>query len=50
MVGAAKDQDLHQLVEDEAIGAARAVAPQWMGVLVGRQESRELVPNGLDDG
>ena len=48
--GAAEDQHLPQLVEDDAIGNARAMAAERMGCLAGGQQGGDLVPDGLDDG
>jgi hypothetical protein len=41
-VAAAKHQDLDELVEDDPVGDARAVAAQRMGVLAGGQQGGEL--------
>jgi hypothetical protein len=48
-VAAAKDQDLEELVEDDAVGDAGAVAAQRMGVLPGGRQRGDLVPEGFQD-
>jgi hypothetical protein len=48
-VAAAEDQDLDELVEDDAVGDAGSVAAQGVGVVVWGQQGGELVPQGLDD-
>ncbi len=50
LVGAAKDEDLDECVEDEPVGDAGAVAAQRVGHGGRGQELRDLIPNGLDDG
>jgi len=49
VVGAAEDEHLHQLLEDDPLGDARAVASQRMvGAALG-QQIFELLPDGLDE-
>ncbi len=50
LIGTAEHEHLHQFVEDEAIGDARAVTPEGMGVCLLREQHGELVPDRLDDG
>jgi hypothetical protein len=45
-VAAANDQDLDELVEDDAVGDAGAVAAERVVDLAGWQEHGELVPEG----
>ena len=47
-VGAAEDQNLHQLFEDDPLGDARAVASERMvGAVLGQQGFEPLPENGL---
>jgi hypothetical protein len=46
-VAAAEDQDLEELVEDDPVGDARAVAAQRVMHLPGGQQGGELVPEGF---
>jgi hypothetical protein len=48
-VAAAKDQDLDELVEDDAVGNAVAVAAEGVMDLAGGQQRDELVPQGFLD-
>ena len=48
-VAAAKDQHLDEPVEHDAVGDARAVAAQRVGVVVWGQQGGELVPQGVED-
>jgi hypothetical protein len=48
-VAAAKHQDLDELVEDDAVREALAVAAKGMVDLAGRQQRGELVPEGFQD-
>ena len=49
-VRTAEDEHLDELVEDDAISHARAVAAERMGVGRGREQGGKLVPDGFDDG
>jgi hypothetical protein len=48
-VAAAKDEDLDELVEDDAVGDALAVAAKGMVDLAGGQQCGDLVPEGFQD-
>jgi hypothetical protein len=48
-VAAAEDQDLDELVEDDAVGDALAVAAKGMVDLASGQRRGHLVPEGLQD-
>jgi hypothetical protein len=48
-VAAAKDQDLDEPVEDDAVGYAGAVAAQRVGVVAVREQGGDLVPQGFQD-
>jgi hypothetical protein len=48
-VAAAEDEDLDELVEDDAVGDALAVAAKGMVDLVGGQQRGDLVPEGFQD-
>jgi hypothetical protein len=48
-VAAAKHQDLDELVKDDPVGDAGAVAAQRMGVLAGGQQRSNLDPQGFQD-
>ncbi len=50
LIGTAEHEHLHQFVEDEAIGDARTVTPEGMGICLLREQHGELVPDRLDDG
>jgi hypothetical protein len=49
-VAAAEHQGLDELVEDDPVGDARAVAAEWVGVLAGGQQRSDLDPQGFQDG
>jgi hypothetical protein len=50
VVGAAEDQDLQQLLEDDSLRDARAGASERMvGVVLGEQVFEPLSENGLDE-
>lgn len=50
MIGTAKDENLDEFVEDDAVGDAWAMAPERMRVWgAGRKERGELVPDGFDE-
>jgi hypothetical protein len=49
-VAAAEHQHLDELVEDDAVGDAGAVAAKGMGVVAGGQQRGILDPEGLQDG
>jgi len=49
VIGAAEDQHLNQLLEDDPLGDARTVASERMvGAVLGK-EGRKLLPDGLDE-
>jgi hypothetical protein len=48
-VAAAEHQDLDELVEDDPVGDARAVAAERMGVLARWQQHGDLDPQGFQD-
>jgi hypothetical protein len=48
-VAAAEHQDLDELVEDDPVGDAGAVAAQRMGVGAGGQQHSDLDPQGFQD-
>jgi hypothetical protein len=48
-VAAAEDEDLDELVEDDAVGDAGAVAAKGMVDLAGGQQRGDLVPEGFQD-
>jgi hypothetical protein len=48
-VAAAKDKDLDELVEDDSVRDAGAVAAQRVAVVAGGQQRGELVPQGFLD-
>jgi len=49
-IAAAEDQHLDELVEHDPVRDAGAVAAEWMSVLAGRQQRRDLDPQGFQDG
>jgi hypothetical protein len=49
-VAAAEDQDLDELVGDDPVGDASAVAAQRVGVISVGQQGGEVVPEGFEDG
>jgi hypothetical protein len=49
LVGASEDQDLHQLLEDDPLRDARAVASKRMVGAVLGQQGFELLADGLDE-
>jgi len=49
-VAAAEHQDLDELVEDDPVGDALAVAAQRVVDLAGRQQRSDLDPQGFQDG
>jgi hypothetical protein len=48
-IPAAKHQDLDELVEDDPVGDAPAVAAERMGVLAGGKQCGDLDPQGFQD-
>ncbi len=48
-IGGAEDEDLDELVEDDPVRDAWAVAPKWVGVGHGWDQRGELAPEGVDD-
>jgi len=49
VVGAAEDEHLHQLLEDDPLGDARTVAPERMVDAALGKEGLKLLPDGLDE-
>jgi hypothetical protein len=49
VLSAAEDEDLHQLLEDDPLGEARAVAPERMVRLSLGKEGTKLLADGLDE-
>jgi len=49
-VAAAEHQDLDELVKDDPVGDAGAVAAEGMGVGAGGQQRRHLDPERFEDG
>jgi hypothetical protein len=48
-VAAAEHQNLDELVEDDPVGDARAVAAEWVVDLAGGQQGGELEPQWFQD-
>ena len=48
-VRGAEHEDLEQFVEDQSVGHSRTMAAEAVPLRAGRQQGRELVPEGLDE-